>query len=169
MRRSSTWFASRRMTFCASSSERGASRDGLPQVVASPGQRVGSGVHGDPQRTAGQLLDAAALPLVPVGHKTHCSAARTTFDSTRPSPALSLRGFSQVRGGAASGNRTPDLLITSEPLWPTELRRRCPAATTSVTAAPPPALCDPEPVSWIFGRNRILPELPELNSKAFRS
>src|SRR5438270_13377440 len=29
---------------------------------------------------------------------------------------------------AASGNRTPDLLITSEPLWPTELRRRWPAS-----------------------------------------
>ena len=27
---------------------------------------------------------------------------------------LSLSGNPQVRGGAASGNRTPDLLITSE-------------------------------------------------------
>jgi pimeloyl-ACP methyl ester carboxylesterase len=34
---------------------------------------------------------------------------------TRPSPALSLRPSSQVRGGAASGNRTPDLLITRRP------------------------------------------------------
>ena len=55
---------------------------------------------------------------------TDCSATRTMFDSTRPSAALSLRLFPKVRGGAASGNRTPDLLITSEPLWPTELRRR---------------------------------------------
>lgn len=35
------------------------------------------------------------------------------------------RWYGLVRGGAASGNRTPDLLITSEPLCPTELRRQC--------------------------------------------
>ena len=45
---------------------------------------------------------------------------------------LPLSGNPQVRGGAASGNRTPDLLITSEPLWPTELRRRCRYSEVSV-------------------------------------
>ena len=65
----------------------------------------------------------------------HCSATRTTFDSTRVGCTLSLGMFSQVRGGAASGNRTPDLLITSEPLCPTELRRRrCLIVRPSVTA-----------------------------------
>jgi len=34
-----------------------ASRDGLPQVVPSPGQRIGSGVHGNPQRATGQFLN----------------------------------------------------------------------------------------------------------------
>ena len=43
---------------------------------------------------------------------TRENATHTMFDSTRPSPAPNLRLFSQVRGGAASGNRTPDLLIT---------------------------------------------------------
>ena len=46
-----------------------------------------------------------------------------------------LSGNPQVRSGAASGNRTPDLLITSELLWPTELRRRCRYSKVSVAIA----------------------------------
>ena len=46
---------------------------------------------------------------------TRENATLTMFDSTRPSPALPLGLFSQVRGGVASGNRTPDLLITRRP------------------------------------------------------
>jgi hypothetical protein len=66
----------------------------------------------------------------------HCSRTRATCDSTRPSPALNLTLCSQVRGGAASGNRTPDLLIT---------RGLIPAGTTryvrhSVYASDPGAL-----------------------------
>lgn len=54
-----------------------------------------------------------------------------------------LFGNPQVRSGAASGNRTPDLLITSELLWPTELRRRCQYRERQCSEARPRVAADP--------------------------
>jgi hypothetical protein len=138
LRRSSTWFASRRRAFCASSSHEG--RPGW-----SP---AGSAAVWSADRFRRTRRPAARHCAAPrygragaycgarrVRTWTHCSSTRTTSRTTRVGCALSLELFSQVRGGAASGNRTPDLLITSEPLWPTELRRRCcSAVVASVTS-----------------------------------
>ena len=41
----------------------------------------------------------------------------------------------RIYGGAGEGNRTPDLLITSQLLWPAELRRL--GRAVGVTAASP--------------------------------
>jgi hypothetical protein len=64
--------------------------------------------------------------------RAHCD--RTTMIRTCSAAPLNAKPL--FRGGAACRNRTDDLLITSELLWPTELRRRCcPAAPPSVTIA----------------------------------
>ena len=86
-------------------------------------------------RTAGQTGTAAA------------TATRTaTRRDLGPRSGEPQNTKAQVRGhfcGAALGNRTPDLRITSASLWPTELRRRAPGPS----GANSECTCGPRPVS----------------------
>jgi len=88
---------------------------------------ITSDIYGHLLKGVGRAASDAAAGLIPRAPHNRDGHVTARGSETRTA-GLPSEEDPQVREGAACRNRTDDLLITSELLWPTELRRRgaCP-------------------------------------------